>query len=363
MFRTVVGKNPAAGRWCALLAIALLASCGRVPGPSETVLTSASQVRELSAARIQSGVRVRLRGILTYSDGVTSDCFVQDSTGGIRVSLASGQIPPPNGWRVEVDGVASYGGSAPAMVEARISAIGADALPPPIPASPANLHDRSYEYKRVLLSGVVQSVSSERPGLVNIAMRAGKATILANVPASWTVVNDAWIDEDVVASGVLAESWDAGTGEADATLWISDPSAIQTKSLGRPPAALPVTKIGEVLALGPARAPAHRVRLRGMRYAPAHGGLAVGDSDGQIAVRLEQAALDANTATLDVAGFLVWERGHPVLDQAVQVPAAEGGDPEHAPAAGSMFTTALPGTPVAGDRRATRNTRFVCTPW
>ena len=105
----------------ALLAVAALACCGCAPDVSRTVLTSATQVRQLSAAQVRLGVPVRIKGILTYFDGLSSYCFVQDSTGGIRVTLAPGQIPPATGWRVEVAGLASSGGAAPAIVEAAMS--------------------------------------------------------------------------------------------------------------------------------------------------------------------------------------------------------------------------------------------------
>ena len=157
VFRTVVSGSvrpgvsdrprPTTRCQCALLAVAALASCGRAPVHSGTVLTSASQVRQLSAAQVRLGVPVRIKGILTYFDGLSSYCFVNDSTGGIRVTLAPGQIPPAIGWRVEVAGLASSGGPAPAITQARVSAYGPDALPPPVSVSPSRL--RRSEERRV----------------------------------------------------------------------------------------------------------------------------------------------------------------------------------------------------------------------
>ena len=329
----------------ALLAVAALASCGRAPDVSRTVLTSASQVRQLSAAQVKLGVPVRIKGILTYFDGISSYCFVQDSTGGIRISLALGQTPPAIGWRVEVVGVASSGGAAPAIVEARISALGVDALPPPISVSVANLRDPAYEYKRVVVPGVVRSVSSERPGLVTLEIRAEGTTVWAKVPASLVVVNEDWTDAEVRASGVLAESLaeskDGNPGVTSSTLWISDPGAVETSRLGRPPAELPVSEIRSVLALDPAHAPEHRVRVRGAPYAAVGGGLEVVNQDGRIPVRIGEIGLDTSVRVLDVAGFLGWEHGHPVLERAVLVGGVESGGPDQTPALGSTLTTAL----------------------
>ena len=349
--RPSVSKRPArcpgpVRRWqSALLAVAALAGCGRAPDLSRTVLTSASQVRQLSPAQVRLGVRVRIQGIVTYFDGISSYCFVHDSTGGMRVGMAPGQTPPATGWRVEVAGVASSGGAAPAIVEARVSALGAAALPPPVPVSAARLRDPEYEYKRVRISGIVQSVDSERPGIVTLEIRADKATVWANVAASITVVNDEWTDAEVRASGVLAESLaeskDGNPGATDSTLWIPDPGSIEITHPATPLAALPVSKIRTLLALDPARPPAHRVRVRGIPYVPVQGGIAVVDDYGQIPVRMGQAGLGPNLRALDVAGFLAWEHGSPVLDRAVPVTAAELGGLAHTPAPGSTLTTAL----------------------
>jgi diguanylate cyclase (GGDEF)-like protein len=311
-------------------------------------------VRQLSAAQVRLGVPVRIQGILTYFDGISSYCFVQDSTGGMRVSLAPGQIPPAPGWRVEVAGVASSGGAAPAIVEARVLALGADVLPPPVSVSPPDLRDTKYEYKRVVIPGVVQSVSSERPGLVTFEIRADKTTLWANVPASITIINDEWTDADVRASGVLAESFDGNPGATSSTLWISGTDALEMTHPATPPAALPVSKIRTLLALVPARAPAHRVRVRGAPCVPVQGGLAVMDESGQIPVLMGQIALDPDVRVLDVAGFLAWEHGRPVLDRAVTVAAVESGDRDHTPAPGSTLTTALEvhQLPLSAARRA-----------
>ena len=339
----------------------MLAGCNRAPDSSRTVLNSVGQVRQLSPAQVRLGMPVRIQGILTYFDGISSYCFVHDSTGGMRVGLAPGQTPPATGWRVEVAGMASSGGAAPAIAGARISALGADALPPSVPVSPAHLRDPEYEYRRVLVSGIVRSVDSERPGLVTLEIRADHATVWAKVPASITQVNDEWTDAEVRASGVLAESpaesaaespsetpsespsesKEGSPGGTDSTLWISDISGLQIKRPATPPAALPVSKIRSLLARESTRPPAHRVRVRGTPYAPLQGGMAVMDESAQICVRLGPVALDPNATVIDVAGFLAWEHGHPVLDRALPVDDVEIADRSQPPAVGATLTTAL----------------------
>jgi len=353
VFRTIASGNGGPGvsgrlaqlprcasrRLFVLLAATALASCGRAPHISPAVLTSASQVRQLSAAQVRLGVRVRIRGIVTYFDGESSYCFVQDPTGGIRVALASGQISPAAGWRVEAAGLASSGGRALAIVEARISALGADALPPPVSISPSNFRDPEYEYRRVVIPGIVQSAGAERSGLVMLEIRAESATVWATVPASTETINDEWTDAEVRASGVLAESVDAGSPRT--ALWIAGPDDIQRTRPATRVAALPVSQIGALLALGPAGSPAHRVRVRGVPYAPVGGGMAIMDETGQIPFRMVRPAPGPHPKVDEVAGFLTWRQGRPLLERAERVDSAEAAGGRQTPAASSTLTTAL----------------------
>ncbi|MGO4883397.1 MAG: diguanylate cyclase domain-containing protein [Bryobacteraceae bacterium] len=322
-----------------MLLVVSLAGCARAPHVS--VLTSVSQVRQLTAGQAGLGVPVRIKAILTYFDGTSSYCFLQDASGGIRVGLAAGQIPPDSGWRVEVTGLVSSGGTAPAIVEGRLSPLRPDGLPPPVPVSAARLRDPQYEYRRVAVSGVVQSVSSERPGIVNLEIRTGGAIVWGTVPASLVVINDEWTDADVIASGVLAEPLDGDPHGNSSGLWISDTGSIETIHNAKPALQLPVSTAKSLLALDPAAATAHRVRIRGRLRERPGAQVAIADETGQIPLRLAQAAPAADLGTTDVVGFLAWESGHLVLNHAEPLTAAQDEDPRSTPAPGHPITTAL----------------------
>ena len=191
-----------------------------------------------------------------------------------------------------------------------------------------------------MLSGVVESVNSERPGLVTLEIRADNTTVWAKVSASITGITGKWIDAEVRASGVLASVTDGGR-VTSSTLWISDTGAVEITHPAEPLPTLPVSKIGALLAVDPTRPPPHRVRVRGMLYEPVQGGTAVVDDSGRIPVRMGQVGLAPDLRVLDVAGFLAWEHGSPVLKRVVQVAAGHLGDLEDTPAPGSILTTAL----------------------
>ncbi len=255
---------------------------------------------------------MRITGIVTYAEPLSNFCFVQDSTGGIRVVLAQGQAPPNVAWKVVVSGLAGSGGAAPSVMQAKVSALGAAAMPAPVAVRSGELRAAEYEYRQVVLAGVVQAVNTERPGLMSIDLRAYGTAVRLEVPASSSVITDDWIDSEIRASGVVGAA-------PSPTLWVGDAGAIERSSPATPPALLPVTPIRSLLALDPAELPAHRVRVRG---APGAGGLTVADKTGQLSVHMSQPGFQVplhEVPELDVAGFLAWENGRQMLDRAVPV--------------------------------------------
>src|SRR5690349_10233474 len=121
----------------------LSAGCGRAPEAAGTVLTSVGAVRHLAASQAALGLPVHLTGVLTYFDGISSYCYVQDASGGIRVNLAPGQAVPNPGFRVEVTGSVFSAGVAPAIADGRISPIKAEDLPQAVPLTAGRLREQS----------------------------------------------------------------------------------------------------------------------------------------------------------------------------------------------------------------------------
>ena len=132
----------------------------------------------------------------------------------------------------------------------------------------SRLRDPAYQYGRVAIPGVVRAINSERPGLMTMEITLAKGAIWAEVPASITQVTNDWIDAEVTASGVLAESLEGSTGPAGATLWVARCQRDPEDTAARPPADLPVSQIRTLLAFRPDQLPAHRVRVRGIPYVP-----------------------------------------------------------------------------------------------
>ena len=331
-------------RWMfAVTALAALTGCGPSPDALPTILTTVGQVRKLSPGEIKSGVPARIEAVLTYFDRVSNYCFAQDSSGGIRVNLAPGETAPAAGWRVRITGLVASGGPSPSIMEGRVTALAADVLPRPLSLPPSKFADPEYQYRLVRFRGAVRDFETERPGLATLEIIGETATILAKVPASNAVINEDWVDADVQVSGVLATS-PGGSGDtrrrSGYMVWIPNVDAIELLRPAEPPAGLPIDKVRTLLTLDPSRSPHHRVRIRGTSI-PLAGGLDVRDQTGQISVRMAQTALFPDTPSLDVAGFLDWEHGRAVLDQAVLVDHETIADSAHFRTPGFTLTSAL----------------------
>jgi diguanylate cyclase (GGDEF)-like protein len=302
-------------RWAAgLAALALCASCAHAPGTGKGVAANVAELRQLSAAQIRAGTTVRLEGTLTYLDHLSNYCFVEDSTGGVRVELAPGETAPEAGWRVQITGLAASAGWSPSVVEGRLRPIRAEIPGTPGAVSGQKLLDPANQFRRIAVSGVVRSLSSERAGLEVLEIRTQGATVWAKVPASQIEVGGATADAEVRVIGVLAES---ATG--DPTLWLVNTEAISILRAAIRPDALPVSRIGTLTHLDAGHLPTHRVRVRGIPYVTVDKQLALMDEAAAIPVRLEWKGDATRGGELDVAGFVEWENGRAILQQAAPV--------------------------------------------
>ncbi|MFZ0961683.1 MAG: hypothetical protein WAO35_12320 [Terriglobia bacterium] len=92
--------------------------CGASPWSHLPTLTTAGQVRELTADQAKRVVPVRLRAVITYGDFALGDFFAQDSTAGIYVSENSKSLHFRPGDLLEIDGITEELDFAPQITEA-----------------------------------------------------------------------------------------------------------------------------------------------------------------------------------------------------------------------------------------------------
>ncbi len=114
-----------------LLCLLLILSAGQLRSQTLPTLTSAAQVRALSAPEAKKHFPVRIRGVVTYFEPSTPDFFIQDHSGGIWIKWLP-TLPRPNqGDLLELHGSTTQVDFAPDIANPSWKIIGRAAMPMP----------------------------------------------------------------------------------------------------------------------------------------------------------------------------------------------------------------------------------------
>ncbi len=310
----------------AISAVILTSACGLSRSGRNELLTTVEQVRRLSPEQVRAGPQVHLRGIVTYAFASDDTCFIQDSTGGIRVQLLKGQMLAESGQRVDIWATVGSGGEAPSLIEPRITLLGPAPLPDPIPLS-ADRKEPPVEYTRVSITGVGRSAESIDNDVELVRVKVGNTVMPVRILAPLYFDPEACVDAEVRMSGVWVgapESTDGETGE----IWVAKPEDVQILRPSQPPEAAPVLTIANLIALRPEQLPSHRVRIRGQAGLSSNGGLSVQDATGRLVVQPNTGGIKQLTGTLEIAGFPAVRGGQVVIENATEVASLSARRPE-----------------------------------
>lgn len=171
-------------RSCAISLLLTVAACGgsglllAADAPTN-VLTTAAEVRSLTAAEARRHYPVTLSGVVTFY-GVFSQ-FIQDDTAGIY--LARTNMPPLSaGQLVEVDGYTDPGEYAPIVVPRHVRIVGNAPLPEAQPVTFEQMASGKEDSQFVEVTGIVRSVVFEAPSrshIIELATGGGRVTVYA----------------------------------------------------------------------------------------------------------------------------------------------------------------------------------------
>jgi signal transduction histidine kinase/CheY-like chemotaxis protein len=318
-----------AGWTCLVLA---LAACSRGGSP---VRTTIQQVRDLSPEQVRAGVRVRLRGTVTYFDPSIDVVYVQDATGGIAVDTIEDRRVWGPGQIVEVSGLAAAGGAAPRVIQPNLKVIGGGPLPEAMPIPAGGVDIRLFEYRRASIDGVVHSAFFEANGKLSLIIDAGGRNVSARVVAFPTGDSLTLVGTRLRVTGVASTTLDVSGNVVDLRMRAASPEDVIVHRPGVAPQLLPVSAIGKFRAMTPAALPDDLVRIRGRRLDAASGSShVVDDGTGKIRVVLAPYSPRLAGTEADLAGFLKYDAGSLVLEAASPVPPVQptesGHNNEHA---------------------------------
>ena len=125
------------------------------PDTNSPALTTVSAIRGLSEEEADSGMPVRVTGVVTYNDSDWKQLFLQDSTGGIFIKYPDSITGLSQGRRVTVVGLTNAGDYAPVIVAPRFIPGGLAPMPPPIVITAHDAASGMLDSEFVSVEGVI----------------------------------------------------------------------------------------------------------------------------------------------------------------------------------------------------------------
>ena len=217
------------------------------------VITTASQVHQLSREEAQRGYPVKIRGVVTCVLPERQAFTVQDATHGIYVvdSSESRSVPPNIGEYLEIEGKTDPSLFAPIIDADRVRDLGAGCMPQPVQPTWDRLMNGSLDAQYVELQGVITTIDTN--GLT-LFTGDGRLRVELKVPGMKPEELERYEDAVIRIRGCLFASWDYVTHMVkvgDVRLYGADISVDQPA----PPDmfSLPLKTVSDLLEFNPAR--------------------------------------------------------------------------------------------------------------
>ncbi|MBI4908877.1 MAG: response regulator [Acidobacteria bacterium] len=296
-----LASRPCLQTWTVFLLALAGVGCGGQER-EEQELRSARQVRGLSGDATYAA-SVRLKGHVTYLDPAWNMLFVQDSTGGVRIEAVAAPRRLRIGQAVEVRGKVGWGGTAPTVTQAIVSAVAGDG--PHIPAAKviSGIAPAALTYQRVTVEGVIHASKLEGNGRLRLEVRNHNETYRARVLDLSGTDFRLLVDCRVRVSGVM-DSDEEKIGAGRTKLWVNSLADVVIEQSAASLDSLPVVTVGSI-----GKTPGdRRVHLRGMVRADGRGQV-LKDGTGSVRLRAGAARLAESVEPQDVYGFALKEDG------------------------------------------------------
>lgn len=228
-------------------------------------MRTAAAVRGLTVEQAQQQRRVRLRGVVTFSDESLFSRFIQDDTAGIYLQYSSNTPWLAPGQLVEVEGTSSPGEYAPIVVPERVRVVGNGELPVPKRVTYEQLASGKEDSQFVEIAGVVRSVQTVEASqyhLIEIAIGGGRLSVYARqLPV---VQTGELVDSTVRVRGVCSTRFNHQRQLFAIRLMVPRPDDLVIEiPAPKEPFAIPVRPIGSLLQFAPAESYGHRVKVAG----------------------------------------------------------------------------------------------------
>jgi signal transduction histidine kinase len=291
--------------------------------PSMPLLTTAEQVRRLSAAEAAKGYPIQLQAVVTFSDPETRVLFVQDATAGIYVEAWRHLHDVRTGDQVEVRGRSAAGAFAPIVNRPRVRVLGQRPLPLAQRVRPEQLGTGQEDSQWVEVEAVARSLTLRRQGaLIEMAVGGTRFSVAipkAQDPELAARLVDARVRVRGVCRSILTRREQLAGVEIDSPdvgfLTVLTPAPTR-------PFERSVQSVSSLLQFNPQQDWEHRVHVRGiLTFARGRDGeFFVRDQTGGVFVTSSTSPTTAGETTVgeevDVIGFATASAYSPMLEDA-----------------------------------------------
>jgi len=316
---------------------ALLGLALALPGFGQTdnskslpTLTTIRQVRALSRAQANQGYPVRVRAVVTFyhvakqtsepirPDEMTSNMFIQDSTGGNWVGVAKNQPALRAGTLIELEGTTGQTDFAPDILNPHWRILGSAPMPVAARSEFGRLASTEEDSRWVEIEGIVRSEEPTRTDLrLDIAMDGGR--VVGYLPDFRLPPLTTLVDAKVRIRGVCGAIFNEKNQVRGVDLFIPSVSDVQVIEPGvLDPFTIPVQAVDSVLRFTVAGAAGHRVKIRGTVTLQRFGHyIYVKGRTGSIRVESSQPIALVPGDEVDAVGFPAIGEYAPILQESV----------------------------------------------
>lgn len=240
--------------------------CALLPLPAQPpvpVLTSAREIRALSAGQAAEQRPVRLRATVNAIDPGRS-IFIQDATGGTFINRKPEQWAVQPGDVIEAEGVTYPGLFLPGIAATSVRVTGRAEMPATEQVTFDDLLGGKWHYQRVSIGGIVRSATVKEDGrtVLNLAVGARRLEVHFVLPgdAALPRLTDARVRVAGLATGYVNDKRQIIAPQ----IYVS---RVEDLHIEEPPPedsyAAPITSTTDLLHFRPEGISGHCVRLRG----------------------------------------------------------------------------------------------------
>jgi PAS domain-containing protein len=285
------------------------------------VLTTARQVRALSAEEAKSEHPVKLTGVVTVLSGSKNSFFFADETAGISIDRNDVVPEVHSGDRVEVLGVSEPGYFAPSVTSNRVRILDHGKLP----AAPLKRFEEmaggALDSQWIEIRGVVHAASIAeswgRPVLF-LETDVGGGMVTVRVHDFPAIDPENFIDAEISVRGVCGTKFNGRRQFIGLRLFVEDLQDVRIEQPPPPdPFAIALRGLQSVLTFGAEGSVVHRTKVVGtVSYQRVGRGLYLQEGDEGIYVQTTQATLVPPGTRVEAVGFSAAGAYSPVLESA-----------------------------------------------